>query len=370
MVKQRPDPVKLDFPALARDQRNPMTLAAVQGQSRAVDALSAALRSGAIHHAWLFAGPEGVGKEMTAIAFARALLCPERPGEGCSECATCGRITRRNHPDVVWLMPEDEQVSRGLAGRSDFTGTPSREIKVEQIRGLQERLSFRALEGERKIAIVASAHKMNTAAQNAFLKTLEEPPSGTVLMLVASAADELLPTIRSRCSRVQFGPLPEAFIAERLRSERALDEESARLVAVMAGGSMSRALQFNVKRLARRREIISAFEALDFADARTLIGFADAHGGDREDAEDVLRILSLWTRDLAVASVDPGALVNRDLAELAQQAAAKLSDGEVHWRHRGIELARYAISRRNGSARLQLERMLIEMARSAGAEVA
>ncbi|MGA9522989.1 MAG: DNA polymerase III subunit delta' [Myxococcaceae bacterium] len=347
-----------------------MTLAAVQGQPRAVDALSAALRSGAIHHAWLFAGPEGVGKELTAIAFAQALMCPERPGEGCGDCATCGRVARRNHPDVVWLMPEDEQVSRGIAGRSDFTGTPSREIKVEQIRGLQERLSFRALEGERKIAIVASAHKMNTAAQNAFLKTLEEPPSGTVLILSASTPDELLPTIRSRCSRVHFGPLPESFVAERLRNERKLDEETARLVAVMAGGSMSRALELDVKSLAQRKEIVSAFEALDFSDARTLIAFADAHGGDRADAEDVLRILSLWTRDLAVARVDAGALVNRDLAELAQNAAEKLSDGEVHRRHRLIELAQYAISSRNGSARLQLERMLIEMARTAGAEAA
>ncbi len=347
-----------------------MTLATVQGQPRAVEALSAALRSGAIHHAWLFAGPEGVGKELTAVAFAQALMCLDRPGEGCGECAACGRVARRNHPDVVWLMPEAELVSRGIAGRSDFTGTPSREIKVEQIRGLQERLSFRALEGERKIAIVASAHKMNDPAANAFLKTLEEPPAGTVLILIASAADELLPTIRSRCSRVHFGPLPESFVVERLRTERKLDEETARLVAVMAGGSMSRAIELDVKSLAHRKEIISAFEGLDFQDARTLIGFADAHGSGREDAEDVLRILTVWTRDVAVARVDPAALVNRDLAELAQKAAAKLSDGVVHRRHRLIEQARYTIAERNGSARLQLERMLIEMARSAGAEAA
>ncbi|MBX5482581.1 MAG: DNA polymerase III subunit delta' [Myxococcaceae bacterium] len=342
-----------------------MTLAAVKGQHRAVDALKAALRSGAIHHAWLFAGPEGVGKELAAIGFAQALTCQERPGEGCGSCASCGRIARRNHPDVQWVMPQEEQIARGLAGRSDFANTPSRDIRVEQIRTLQERLALRPLEAERKVAIVASAHRMNDPAQNAFLKTLEEPPAGTVLVLIASAPDRLLPTIRSRCLRVTFGPLPVDFIADTIQEKKKLDRESALLAATMAGGSLSAALAIDPGELTRRREVITAFEALDFDDARTLLGFAEVYGASRDDAESTLRILDLWTRDVAVARAGSDLIANRDLAAEAHRAAARTSDAELQWRHRLIGEALEVMAERNASPRMQLEKLLIDLARGA-----
>src|SRR4051812_7852004 len=154
-----------------------MTLASVFGQPRAVEALRAALRGGSVHHAYLFVGPEGVGKELAAVGLTQALTCTEKPLEGCGVCSSCTRIAKGIHPDVIWLMPDAERVERGLAGRADISGTPSRDIRVEQIRQLQERLSLRGLESPRKVALVASAEAMNTQAQNAFLKTLEEPPS-------------------------------------------------------------------------------------------------------------------------------------------------------------------------------------------------
>jgi DNA polymerase III subunit delta' len=346
-----------------------MSLSSVKGQPRALGALRSALRSGTVHHAWLFAGPEGVGKELSAIGFAQALLCTEQPGEGCGACATCGRIERRNHPDVLWLMPEDERVTRGLAGKSDFTGTPSKELKVDQVRAVQDRLALRALEGERKLAIVASAHLMNEAAQNAFLKTLEEPPPGTVLVLIASASERLLPTIRSRCTRLQFGPLPTEQVAQQLQRDRGLDDATAHLVAVMSGGSLSKALSLDVAGLQRRKEVICAFEAMDLQDARALLGFAERFGVSREDALEALDVLLRWTRDVAVTRVGADSLANADLRPLAQQAAARVGKAELHRRHRLIEEATYLIGARNGSPRLQLERMLILMAR-AGAEAA
>src|SRR5712692_2949054 len=138
-----------------------MTLSAVFGQPRAVDALRSSLRTHSVHHAYLFAGPEGVGKEMAAIGLAQALACRQKPDEGCGECSACARIAHRSHPDVTWVMPQDEMVSRGLAARSDFAGTPSREIRVDQIRMLQERLFLHPLESARNVAIVASAGQMN-----------------------------------------------------------------------------------------------------------------------------------------------------------------------------------------------------------------
>src|SRR5262245_23455284 len=101
-----------------------MTLSNILEQGRAVDGLRASLKTGAFPHAYLFAGPEGVGKELTAMAFAQGLLCLEKPGEGCGDCSTCQRIQRRSHPDITWLMPQEEMVARGLAGRSDFSSAP------------------------------------------------------------------------------------------------------------------------------------------------------------------------------------------------------------------------------------------------------
>jgi DNA polymerase-3 subunit delta' len=338
-----------------------MTLVSVLGQPRAIDSLQAALRGGAVHHAYLFAGPEGVGKELAAVGLAQALTCPEQPDVGCGVCASCTRVDRGLHPDVTWVMPDEERVSRGLAGRSDFTGTPSRELRVEQIRGLQERLALRGLESKRKVAIIVSAQTMNVQAQNAFLKTLEEPPSETTLIMVTSAMDRLLPTIRSRCSKVHFSPLPMELVAQRVQQERKLDAATAALAAVMAGGSLGRALALDTEALSQRKQVLTAFEALRGEDAVGLLRFAEAHGGSREDAEGALELLVLWTRDVALAraGLEEG-LANRDMKDLALEAAARTSEALLHRRHALLEATRAAIAR-NGAPRLQLERMLIEL---------
>src|SRR5262249_3006342 len=139
----------------------------------------------------------------------------------------------------------------------------SREIKVEQVRALQERISLRALEGKRKVAILASAEKMNPQSQNALLKALEEPPPDTVLILISSAADRLLPTIRSRCSKVSFFPLSHTLIASQVEQRRKLDAQTSSLISVLSGGSLSRALALDAQRLSQRKELIQLFERTD-----------------------------------------------------------------------------------------------------------
>lgn len=338
-----------------------MGLGTIPGQPRAVSQLQAALRHGTVHHAYLFAGPGGVGKELTALAFIQALLCPDRPDEGCGVCSTCRRVERFSHPDVSWLLPESEQVSRGMAGKSDFDHVPSREIRVEQVRKLQERLSMRPLECKRKAALVLSADLMNVQAQNAFLKTLEEPTPDTVLVLVAAAPDRLLTTLRSRCSRIQFGPLPEDLIAKRVATENKTDEATARLVARMADGSVTRALQIDVEQLAQRKALFERYEALKGDDFRGILRFAEDLGGSREDAEAALQLLLVWTRDLTLIQSGSRELINADLVDFAQSAAAKHSGATLHRRYRLIDQTLHAIGVRNGGARLQLERMALEM---------
>ncbi len=342
-----------------------MTLAAIFGQQRAIDALRSALRSKSLHHAYVFAGPEGVGKELTAIAFAQALLCREKPDEGCGKCSTCARISHRGHPDVTWIMPEEEMIARGLASRLEFSNNPSREIRVEQVRALQERLALRALEGTRKVAILAAADQMNVQAQNAFLKTLEEPPAGSAIILIASSPELLLATIRSRCSKIHFGPLPVDFIAKKLQEERELDPDMAHLAAVMSEGSLSRALLLDTEALGRREEVIALFEDAVSQEPRSVLRFAEAFGASRQTAEEALAILRVWLRDLLTVRAGSTRLSYADLHQTAQQSAAKQSEAALHGRWALLERAAEAISERNGAPRLQLERMIIDMGRPA-----
>jgi DNA polymerase III subunit delta' len=339
-----------------------MPLSEVQHQPRAVEALKSALKSGSVHHAWLLHGPDGVGKELAGICFAQALTCPEKPMVGCGVCSSCKRVKGRNHPDVTWVLPEDEQVQRGLAGRSDFDHTPSRDIRIEQVRALGERLSFRPLEAKHKVALLVNAHAMNASAQNALLKTLEEPPRDTILVLISSAIDKLLPTIRSRCTKAQFGPLPVDFIAAQLKlAKKKISPEDATQAAAMAGGSLKRAMELDADALGVRRDVIERFEALVPGDARAWLAFAEVFGDGRANAELCLDVLSVWFRDVAVAQVGQGGLINADLAALAEAAAARVSPASLHRRATVLDEARNAITQRNGAVRLQLERMLIEM---------
>jgi len=335
-----------------------MTLAAVQGQTRAVQVLRSALQAGQVHHAWLFGGPVGVGKEATAVGLAQALLCNEAPSEGCGSCEVCVRVDRRLHPDVTWLLPGAEAVARGLVSKGE--GTPSRELKVEQIRGLQERLSLRALEGKRKLAILIAADSMNESAQNALLKTLEEPPAETSIILLAAAPDRLLPTIRSRCARLAFAPLSTALIAEVIGRERKLAPEAALEVAALAAGSLGRARELDLDTVKSRSAIITRFEEVGRSVSR-LLRFAEAHGGSRADAEEVLELLRVWNRDVGLASVGASGLVSADLASLAAEVAARLGPANLHRRGELLAQARHAIVERNASARLQLERLLIDL---------
>jgi DNA polymerase III subunit delta' len=342
-----------------------MTLAVVQGQARAVGALRAALRQGAVPHACLFSGPAGVGKELAAIGLAQALLCTVAPGEGCGQCSTCSRVQRFAHPDVLWLMPEEEQVRRRLAGRSDFAHVPSRDVRVEQVRRLQERLALRGLESSRKVVLVLSAEAMNPAAQNAFLKTLEEPPADTTLVLVTATPDRLLPTLRSRCVRYAFSPLPSSLVAARVTELQGVKPAQAAAVAALADGSLERALALNPDKLETRWATIRAFEAVRGGDLRTALRFAEVAGGSREDAEEALGALTMWVRDVAVAPFGDVPLFHPQLRALATSAASRLDEAALHWRFRLLDEALVAIRQRNASPRLQLERLALEMSGSA-----
>ena len=196
-------------------------------QGAAQERLEAALKAGRLPHALLLQGPSGVGKDQFAAAMAAALLCTGRRErlEACGACAECTLTRAASHPDLHWLRrPEDRKT-----------------ISVDQVRELAERLSMTSMRGGRRVAIVTPAQAMTVNAQNALLKTLEEPAAGTLLMLVTARPSAILPTLRSRCQRIELARPDETVAREWLAAELG-SAPSARLLE-LARGAPLRALE-------------------------------------------------------------------------------------------------------------------------------
>jgi DNA polymerase-3 subunit delta' len=323
----------------------------IQGQDRAVRLLRSALAREQVHHAYLLAGPEGTGRELLARTFAQAANCEAaEEARPCGECGNCKLIQRGNFPDVAWVMPQSERVSRGLVQRADLDAAPSKEIRVDEVRELSKRLALAALRGRRKVAIVVPADAMNERAQNTLLKTLEEPPPATTFLLVSANPDALLPTIRSRCARVQLAPVPAQLLAARLQRE-GVPEAEARERAARAQGSFTRALEL----AGSQRELIESVErALGAADERDALDLAEQNG-ERDQAMQAALAVQAWTRDLLVG---PALMEQRELSALASDVAARTPPPALLAQ---ASLCAEVIEalQQNGNGRLQLERLLL-----------
>lgn len=237
----------------------------VVGQATAIETLRRALGNDRVHHAYLFDGPEGVGRELAAFGFAQALVCerrsappagpslfggaeataePANKSSACGECSACTRAMPRAdaqgrpiHPDIVVL--ERGLYEPGLIGRK----TPeSQDISIDQVRTLVlARAAFGPHEGRAKVFIVRRAEELSTSAANALLKTLEEPLDRTHFILLSAHPDVLLPTIRSRTLRIRFAPLGESLVTK-LLTERGVEAGMAAALAHRANGSIGQAL--------------------------------------------------------------------------------------------------------------------------------
>ena len=260
----------------------------------------------------ILSGPEGVGKRATAVALAQAVNCgtpvsPDGELDACGECRSCGRIARQVHADVLVLEPG-----------------PTGAIKVDQVRDVVERTAYRPFEGRRRVVIVDDADTLVPAAQNALLKTLEEPPTASVILLVTSRPDALLPTVRSRCPRLRFGRLSSAEIAVALKRETGCSETEATAVAVAADGRLGQALRQRSGELAEAREVACqvlrdlAREAAPkrrLETARGLVSRRGAGTAERDELNRRLHALVSLLRDVQLLSTraDERRLANTDL---------------------------------------------------------
>jgi DNA polymerase-3 subunit delta' len=285
----------------------------IVGHRRLVSLLSRASARGTLPPALLLAGPSGVGKRRTAVAISQALNClnPQSSSaldvDACGACASCRRIARGVHPDVIVLEPGD-------------TGT----IKIEQVRDVIDRAAYRPCEARRRVVVIDEADALVPQAQNALLKTLEEPPAASVFLLVSSMPDALLPTVRSRCPRLRFAPLAPSEVAEALMRDHGYAEADARAAAAEAGGSIGRALAAESTDVAAARDAARGLleQAARIGDparridaARDLGGRKSTGAAERDQLAACLRALASLLRDLGLLAVraDAGALANADL---------------------------------------------------------
>lgn len=267
----------------------------ISGHTKEINILKNALLSGRVAHAYLFSGPEGVGKRMTALAFAAALNCASTEGDACGICGDCLRIAAGTHPNVIEIWPTVKEKEDVYINALDGGGL----IRIHQIREIQDSIKYRVDRGK-KAVIVNCAEKFMPQAANAFLKTLEEPPRDSVIMLISSRATELLPTILSRCQKVAFRPLPVEIIRGFLAERKGLSREDALLAARAGSGSLEAAIRYADSGVyEKRKEILerlrslgkNTFEALKFAEDLS----------KRDDIEEVLEFMKTFVRDRLVS---------------------------------------------------------------------
>jgi DNA polymerase III subunit delta' len=203
----------------------------VWGHQATVDELVAAVASDRVRHAWLISGPEGIGKRAVAGAFASALLCqsPPAPGWICGACLSCRKVARGVHPDVQLFG-----IAAQTAAASKSSGKNTT-LTIETVRALTATAALRPLEGRWRISIVDDAEALQETAQEALLKTLEEPPPFTIILLLANDAGALLPTVRSRCQHVELGAVTRATIQAGLESRGVPPARAAEVAGAAAG---------------------------------------------------------------------------------------------------------------------------------------
>jgi DNA polymerase-3 subunit delta' len=283
----------------------------IEGHVLPISILKRALANNALAHAYLFSGEQGIGKRMTANALAAAVNCPNaRSEDGCGICPSCRKISSHRHPDVHLLKPDGD------------------EIKIEQIRQVQNYLSLRPFEGTKKILIVDGAESLNQASSNAFLKTLEEPSGDTLIILLTSLPQSLLATIRSRCQEIRFHPLPRRVLAKALMIKRGLSEGDAWFLAALAQGSLGLGLQMDIaQEKSDRKDIIDLLSGLESLGPGELLAHADSYAKDRDRFERLLAIGVEWLRDMMVArlSGDAALLVHADEKILFSKAENRFS---------------------------------------------
>ncbi|VAX30258.1 DNA polymerase III delta prime subunit [hydrothermal vent metagenome] len=339
-----------------------MSLQRILGQDQPRRIIQNALENKSVSHAYLFYGPESIGKKLTAIEFAKALNC-EGSGltDNCGDCPSCKKIDQGMHPDFFFLEPKKSSPT----ARNAY-------INVEEIRELQKKLAFLPYEAKTKVAVIDGAETMNPQAANTLLKTLEEPPSSTILILIASNPHQLLPTIVSRCQGIQFHLLPTEAVRQILRQStlsetEEFSEKELDLRTLRSMGRVSRALEEDIEVTDQyREEILFLLEQVSFKRMDVAFKWTKQWAKRADKIQSVLDEMLNLLRDLAVIKCqgENPEILNRDILDRLKPLAEKKSTRTLTAMFDSALETKSALTA-NANLQLSLDHMLIQFCEAA-----
>lgn len=334
----------------------PPLWARVLGQERVKRTLIAARASGRLPHAYLFYGGEGVGKDAMALELARVIRCERGEEEACGVCSSCERITSMQHPDVRFItalplgkgedaadepmekLPEKEvrlvQEQLREKGKNPYHRMHiprANVIKINSIREVRRESSLSTSDRKTRVFIISQAEGMEAPAANTLLKTLEEPPGDTMLILTSAHPEALLPTILSRCQHVRFDPLTEDDLRHALAAWDGVEAGQAALVARLAHGSYTRARELLQEDVTQLRQDVVEFvlkslmnNVVDIAEAVEKVTASK----DRDEALRFLALMQLWFRD-AMVLAHGGSVINLDQEDRLKNFVARFPGADL-----------------------------------------
>ena len=326
-----------------------MSFKNVLGHSRPITLLQRAIKNEKVTNSYLFLGSEGIGKKFVALQFAKALNClggeAER-GDSCDHCTSCKKIDHALHPDVLLIEPEGQN------------------IKVDQVRQLQKELAYKPYEGKRRICILTAADRMAPNMSNILLKTLEEPPLHTVIILLANNSRLMLPTILSRCQPVRFNPLPIPLVLKWLLESKGFNKAEALLLASLSEGSPGKALEIQEEiRQIPREELLKEWVGLKSISIERMGSWVESLPSQRENLLLMLEVAKTLLRYLVMLKTlqKELKLIHSDLLHVMEPIATKWSLSSLLKRMEILHQTTLAI-RANANTSLALEAMMLSWA--------
>ena len=310
-----------------------MSFQDIKGHDNIVRLFKKELGSGKTASSYLFFGPESAGKTQFAKTLAKALNCLNLKDDSCDKCLFCNKIDNNHHPDVSWVETEEGKDA----------------ISIEQIRELQRQINLKPYEGRTKVFIIKESHRMTMDGANCLLKTLEEPPENSVIILITSRVDEVLATVRSRCKKVKFDALELKLRIELLKKQGFNNDETLFLSRLANSGISISADSEGKKEFGifeYRNRIVDEFNS-----QKTLLDEGSfIFGESKERMKFAISILESWFRDIMIlkAGGPQSILINADRKEELKALKEKFSLAELEDILKGIEDARFYIDRNVG----------------------
>ncbi|MGM0437730.1 MAG: DNA polymerase III subunit delta' [Bacillota bacterium] len=292
-----------------------MSFKDVIDQKEVVNILKEELKDDRVNHAYLFYGKEGIGKKSLAVEFARALLCKEVENDSCNICNNCRRVEHGNHPDLKIIE----------------ANTKTKNLKIDQIREMQKEIAYKPYESKYKIYIIDRAENMTNQAANSLLKTLEDPPSYAIIILISEELNKLLPTVISRCQNLRFSNISREKMEEFLEKQN-IDKEKKQLIIGLARGSIGKAQELyeNSEFLNKRKKIYDFLKDINnitkvdiFSEVKEWVNLI------KEDFP-LFDLLSAWYRDIIIYKRgNKKQIVNSDYQESILKEADRYNLSEL-----------------------------------------